>query len=79
MEAIKGLVAMKPIVVVIYIELHINIFVNTNTYANVMNSVSAFLTFSLVAVLLAISPLFISIAMSITILPDGIYTFNKDF
>ena len=46
-----------------------------NTYADVMNSVSRFVTFSLVAVVLAMSPLFISIAMSITILPDGIIYF----
>jgi hypothetical protein len=66
---------MKPIVVLIYIELHINILLNTNIYANVMNSVSKFATFSLFAVVLAISPLFISIAMTITIQPDATINF----
>lgn len=46
---------MKPIVLLIYIELHINIVLNINTYANVMDSVSRFVTFSLFAVVLAIS------------------------
>jgi hypothetical protein len=49
---------MKPIVVLIYIELDVNIVLNTNTCANAMNSISRFVTFSLFAVVLEISPSF---------------------